>query len=108
KMEVSAILTTEGLHQFESQHLVQLSKMAQFVTEIGVLSTDAYVENSGAPLDQLVVRGNLTEQALLRMGVRAGIDTYQIAQDQQVADALLFSSERKFSASLRKTKTGYR
>ncbi|HEY4521494.1 MAG TPA: cation-transporting P-type ATPase [Candidatus Paceibacterota bacterium] len=105
-MQASLILTGEGARVFDSPEPQQLSESARMSARIAISATDAFIENPGAPYDQLVIRGSMTEQALLRMSVRCGIDPYAVTQEEQVVDSLMFSSERKYAAWLRRASTG--
>lgn len=108
KMKANVILTGEDHVSLTLPHQAITSVSAQMATRISILATDAYIENPGAKYDDLIVRGNLTEQALLRMGVQCELDPYTLAQEEEVEDNILFSSDRKYSASLRRTKDGKR
>ena len=105
-MQVSHVLTGDGCQAVggeDGRHLLEAARMS---ARIAVLSTDAYIENPGAPQDQLIIRGSMTEQALLGMGVRAGLDPYTLAQEEKVVDSFLFSSEHKYAAWLRRSSRG--
>ena len=105
-MEAALLLTGEGAHVFEGPDVVELSGSVRMSARTATMATDAFVENPGAPYDQLIIRGSMTEQALLRMSARCGLDPYAISQEETVTDTLLFSSEHKYSASLRRGATG--
>jgi len=105
-MAASIVLTGEGPHIFEQTDGTALSESVRMSAKIAVMATDAFVENPGASYDQIVIRGSMTEQALLKMAVRSGIDPYAITQEEHVVDSLLFSSDRKYAAWLRKAGTG--
>lgn len=107
-MAATGIITADG--ELTNEDLISLQNTQASLTEnvrlltlASILSSDAFVENPGAPVDELVIRGTLTEQALLKMAVRFGYDTYAEKSKSDVLDRILFSSEHKFSASLRKT-----
>lgn len=101
-MEANIILTTDGQMDVNHYNSSDISSVFFKNIEISLLATDAYIENIGAQYSDLVVRGNLTEQALLKMVVRCGLNPYQIASDKTLISSLLFSSDRKYSAFLRK------
>lgn len=105
-MQASHILTGDGLQAIDGEEDARLSEAALMSARIAVLSTDAYIENPGAPEDQLIIRGSMTEQALFRMGVRAGLDPYVLAREEKVVDSFMFSSEHKYAAWLRRSSTG--
>ena len=96
-MRASALLTAWG----REIPGATLSPGALASVRAGVLATDAFVENPGAPSDELIVRGNLTERALLRLAAACGIDPHTLAGSERVAERIYFSSELKYSASLR-------
>lgn len=102
KMEATMILTHEGLAKLDVCDPHNLSMAQKMSVHVGMLSTDAYAENPDASFEEIVVRGNLTEQALLRLGARCGLNQYELAQKEPLVDNLLFSSEQKYSASLRR------
>ncbi len=107
-MAVTGIITAD--ENLSNEDLILLQDSHASVPEnvhlliiSSILSSDAFIENPGAPLNEAVIRGTLTEQALLKMAVRFGYDTYAEKTKSDVLDRILFSSEHKFSASLRKT-----
>lgn len=101
KMEAESILTVDGTFPVEKTLLSELPPAARLIINGSALATDAYIENPLADYDELVVRGNFTEQALLRMAYRFDIKKHELEQDNVLVDTLFFSSERKYSASLR-------
>ncbi len=80
-------------------------KQTQAILRIGALVNDGYIENPKARTEALVVRGNPTEQALLRAAHAAHIDRAALDEAEPQLDMLLFSSERKYAASLRRAGT---
>lgn len=105
-MEAAFVLSGEGLHTFGDEKTLEPSEAVRMSARIAIMATDAYVENPGAPYDRLVIRGSMTEQALLRMSVRCGIDPYTVVQEERSVDTLLFSSDRKYAVSLRESDSG--
>jgi Ca2+-transporting ATPase len=101
KMEANVVLTTRGMVSTLYSDRSQPNAESLEVIRIAVLATDAYVENLGADEKDLIIRGNLTEQSLLRLAVRSGIDPYEETHRQPLIESLLFSSERKYAAFLR-------
>ncbi len=105
-MEAAIVATSEGVHVFDAPEEDHISESVHMSAKISVMATDAFVENPGASYDKLIIRGSMTEQALLKMAVRCGIDPFAISQEEQVVDSLMFSSEKKYAAWLRKAATG--
>lgn len=106
KMEVHSLITTDGVHVCEPHTYDQLSERATALIHATVLATDAYVENPSAKKEDLIVRGSMTEQSLIRMAVAAQMDTYAMREREPILDHILFSSDRKYSANLRTSKEG--
>ncbi|MEO8065267.1 MAG: HAD-IC family P-type ATPase [Candidatus Doudnabacteria bacterium] len=71
------------------------------LVKISVLDNDAFLENPQAKPDKWVIRGKVTEQALLRKATQVGFDKKLLEQEHLLIDKIYFSSELKFSASLR-------
>jgi len=69
----------------------------------GLVCNDAFIENPGAATEDLIIRGTITEQALLRTAIVFGFDVYKEEARQPTLDKILFSSDYKYSASLRKS-----
>lgn len=78
----------------QSESLKQLAKIAS-------LDNDAYIENPQASADEWLIRGKTTEQALLRLSALIGFDKQVLEQEYLLLDKVYFSSELKYSASLR-------
>lgn len=95
KMEVSKIIVSDPA-------------IEQDMLKIAALSNDAFVENPGADPKEFVIRGTMTEQALLMAAYRGGYDKAKLEKEEPLVDRLFFSSENKYSASLRQTGDGKR
>lgn len=91
RMQVSAILTDE-----EQDHLTAL--------RIGMMTSDAFIENPEADFTEWKIRGETTDQALLLAGIQAGLRPQEIFAESPRLDFLPFESERRFAASLSKDK----
>lgn len=107
KMAVTGIVTANDEYSGEALHNISItdkniSDNIQLLILSGILSNDAFIENPGAHIDELVIRGTLTEQALLRAATRFGYDKHEEEKKRVVLDRIFFSSEHKYSAALRK------
>lgn len=76
------------------------------LAKIPILNNDAFLENPEAEPDKWIFRGKITEQALLRLGVTVGFDKKLLEQEHLLIDKIYFSSELKFSATLREMDAG--
>ena len=83
----------------ENESIKQLARIA-------VLNNDGYIENPQAAPDKWIIRGKITEQALLRAGSRMGFDKTVLEQEFLLVDKIFFSSELKYSATLRDLNNG--
>lgn len=106
KMQVSHILTNtrellsdniNGLAKGESANGVESHISA---LKIATLVNDAFVENPEAGLEQWVVRGKLTEKALLLAGMQSGLNKQELERQYPVLDRISFESENKFAVTL--------
>ena len=106
KMQVSHILTStrelmrgtmDGLAKGEKVNGVESHISA---LKIATLANDAFVENPEAELEEWVVRGRPTEQALLLAGMQAGLDKRELEKQYPVIDRVSFESDYKYAASL--------
>ena len=68
--------------------------------KIAVLANEAFVENPEAELQEWVVRGKPTEQALLLAGMQAGLNKKDLEEQYPLLDRLSFDSDLKYAASL--------
>lgn len=66
--------------------------------KIATLTNDAFVENPEAELQEWVVRGRPTEQALLLAGMQAGLNKHELEKQYPVLDRISFESDYKFAA----------
>lgn len=106
KMEVETLLTADGFMSIQPESNSWPSRTHQQLLEAGILATDAYVENPEAPASEAIIRGNSTEIAVTVAAMRSGIHPMQLKNASKVTDNILFSSHRKFSASLRTHQDG--
>ena len=106
KMQVSHILTST--RELMSNHLNGLAKGENAngveshisALKIATLANDAFVENPEAELQEWVVRGRPTEQALLLAGMQSGLDKKELEKQYPVLDRITFESDYKFAATL--------
>ena len=106
KMRVSHILTSA--RELLSDHLNGLAKGENAngveshisALKIATLTNDAFVENPEAELQEWVVRGRPTEQALLLAGMQSGLNKKELEKQYPVLDRITFESDYKFAATL--------
>ncbi len=70
------------------------------VLKIATLCSDAYIENPDDEIQEWIIRGRPTEQALLMAGVQAGLSRRELEKQYPRHDELPFDSTYKYSASL--------
>ncbi|MDP2946939.1 MAG: cation-transporting P-type ATPase, partial [Nanoarchaeota archaeon] len=105
KMQVSHILTST--RELMNNHLNGLAKSENAngveshisALKIATLANDAFVENPEAELQEWVVRGRPTEQALLLAGMQSGLDKKEMEKQYPVLDRISFESDYKFAAT---------
>ncbi|MDP2933957.1 MAG: cation-transporting P-type ATPase, partial [bacterium] len=105
KMQVSHILTST--RELLSDHLNGLAKGENAngveshisALKIATLANEAFVENPEAELQEWVVRGRPTEQALLLAGMQSGLDKKELEKLYPVLDRITFESDYKFAAT---------
>ncbi len=68
--------------------------------QIGVLASEAYIENPEAAVEHRTVVGMPTERALILLASQAGMNLEQIRTEHERLDVIPFSSEYKYMASL--------
>ena len=105
RMQVSEVITGSQLFGNPSDVLTQEAHASAALT-IGVSTSDAFIENPEADLDEWVVRGTPTDRAMLLAGIQAGVRPMHVFEENPRIDFLPFEAERRFSASLHKTKKG--
>lgn len=105
KMQVSHILTST--RELISDHINGLAKGENAngveshisALKIATLANDAFVENPEAELQEWVVRGRPTEQALLLAGMQSGLNKRDLEEQYPVLDRISFESDYKFAAT---------
>ena len=80
----------------------ELEKLKQLV-KISVLNNDAFLEKPDPSPDHWIMHGKITEPALLRFSVKMGFDKQTLEQEHLLIDKIYFSSDLKYSATLRET-----
>src|SRR3989344_4687025 len=106
KMRVSHILTST--RELLSDHLNGLAKGENVngveshisALKIATLANEAFVENPEVELQEWVVRGRPTEQALLLAGMPSGLNKKELEKQYPVLDRISFESDYKFAATL--------
>ncbi|MDP3794838.1 MAG: HAD-IC family P-type ATPase [bacterium] len=105
-MRVSHILTNtrellgDGLNAVAKGAAANGAESHISALKIAMLANEAFVENPGAELEEWVVRGRPTEQALLLAGMQAGLEKQALEAQYPVLDRLSFRSDLKYAASL--------
>ena len=105
KMEVAGIFTelkeliSDG--QKYSEEIDKNSSESHILAlKIGMLCTEAFIENPDDELRQWIVRGRPMEKALLLAGIQAGFSKQELEKEQPKIDQLFFDPVYKYSASL--------
>ncbi|OGE87684.1 MAG: hypothetical protein A3J07_03145 [Candidatus Doudnabacteria bacterium RIFCSPLOWO2_02_FULL_49_13] len=94
-------LGREKLTKFSVSDPAAASEPIKELARIAMLNNDAYLENPEAAPKNWVLRGKTTEQALLRASALMGFNQKFLNQEYLLLDKIYFSSEFKYSASLR-------
>ena len=76
--------------------------------KIGILSSDAYIENPHEVIEHRRVFGLPTEKALILAADQAGLDIDMLRRDNSRLAVIPFDSEQKFMATLCQDKDGHR
>ena len=105
KMQVAGIFTelkeliSDG--QKYSEEIDKNSSESHILAlKIGMLCTEAFIENPDDELRQWIVRGRPMEKALLLAGIQAGFSKQELEKEQPKIDQLFFDPVYKYSASL--------
>jgi Ca2+-transporting ATPase len=107
KMQVAGIYTsTKELLSDGKKYSERIDKnsLASHILalKIAALTSEAFIENPDAPLEECILRGRPTERALLMAGIQAGINKKELEKEYPEIDYLPFDSVYKYSASLHK------
>ncbi|OGZ18726.1 MAG: hypothetical protein A2175_00355 [Candidatus Nealsonbacteria bacterium RBG_13_42_11] len=90
-----AKMTVAGIYAFSSGEEKTVLKGA-------ILCSEAFIENPDEKPENWVIRGMPTERALILAGANSGLFRNQLEEAEPQIDEIPFSSEYKYSASLRK------
>lgn len=77
-----------------------------FVLRTAVLTSEAFIENPDAPIEQWILRGKPTDRALLEAGIENGFINIRKKMEQDKLSEIPFNSINKFSAGLYKEPDG--
>lgn len=106
-MEVVQVVTFDTETDFDSAiNADKANDVVKQVLEAATSTSDAYLENPNAAISEIIVRGRSTDQAFIKAALKVGINKNKLDKEQQQISGILFSSERKYSASLRRRDTG--
>jgi Ca2+-transporting ATPase len=98
-MRVALVLTPdEELNQVSQK--IEDGSSSLTLLKVGVLASDAYVENPNDELEDWVVVGSPTEKALVLAGQQVGLDVERFRLQHPKLDVIPFSSERKYMVTL--------
>ncbi len=109
RMEARHVITVDEDIEINTQapgSLLLPEGSARNTLATAILVSDAYIENPESPINELVIRGRPTERAILKAGVFVGLQKEVLEKENQALGTVFFSSERKYSATLRKTPAG--
>ncbi|MFA4937166.1 MAG: HAD-IC family P-type ATPase [Patescibacteria group bacterium] len=99
EMQVAWLYTED--QESESQLAkIQDGSSALALLKVGVLASDAYIENPHDELTNWRVIGNPTERALVLAGVQAGIPIVELRHQYKRLDEIPFSSSTKYMMTL--------
>jgi len=83
----------------------EVPMQSYFLTlKIGVLSSDAYIENPEEAIGHRTVIGMPTEKALVLAAAQTGMDLEKLRKENPRLEAVPFNSERKYMATLHEDK----
>lgn len=99
KMEISKVVVSG--EDFDVNSSKNISDGVLETVKIAVFCADAYIENPTEAKEKMIFRGRPTEQAILKAGVLMGLVKNDLEIKYKQTDSIFFSSERKYSASLR-------
>ena len=94
-------LSGKKLQSFKISDPEPEKEIAKQLAKISMLNNDAFLENPDATADKWIFRGKITEQALLRSAALIGFNKKDLDQEHLLIDKIYFSSDLKYSASLR-------
>lgn len=89
--------------QWERAFAEEQNEDQELAVTIASLCNEAFVENPEQPKKEWNIRGKPTDRAMVKLGMRVGLDKPELDGEYPQLDLLPFNSERKYIASLRKT-----
>ncbi|MEK7624224.1 MAG: HAD-IC family P-type ATPase [Patescibacteria group bacterium] len=98
-------LFTDG-HKYSEEINKNSSEAHILALKIGMLTTEAFIENPRDELHKWIVRGRPMEKALLLAGIQAGFSKKELEEEQPKIAELFFNSVYKYSATLRRFSGG--
>lgn len=110
EMQVSSVVTLRGIEMRRGGHTGSADTPKermhddQDVLQMGMLASDAFIENEGEALKDWVVRGRPVERAIILAGLDRGLHPKELFHDIPRVDFLPFSSAHRFVASLHRVK----
>lgn len=106
KMQVAKILTCREAFDHDGKRFNdrELDSLASHIAvlKIGILTSEAFLDNVEASLRELLPHGDPTDRAFLMAAIQAGIEPKKVFGQEPRLDFLSFSSQRRFAASLHK------
>lgn len=106
KMTQKGVITYSSL--LDECKIDDMCDVNNSVLEMGVMSSDAFVEESTAEGDDIVVRGRPIEKAIVLAGLARGISEEVLSVKYPRLDFLSFNSENRFAVSLNRYKRNNR
>jgi Ca2+-transporting ATPase len=105
KMQVAGIFSeTKELFTDGKKYSEEIDKNSSeahiLALKIGMLCTEAFIENPEDELHKWIIRGRPMEKALLLAGLQAGFSKKELEKEQPKIDELFFDPVYKYSATL--------
>lgn len=100
EMQVSKIMTlVSESEKFEKEHKDRLH-----ILKLALLSSDAFIENPNDELKEWIIRGKEIDSAIMKSAIESGLMPIEILKEFPRIDFIPFDNERRFSASMNKSK----
>lgn len=96
RMKLSGLYSYEGVHDKNATPVGD----NRFLLELGVLASDAFIEEADDAPRKLTVHGRPIEKAVVLAGLESGVAQEQVLTEYPRLDYLQFTSARRFGASL--------
>lgn len=97
KMKLASLYTLESI---SGKSRKEWTKDDKELLKIGVISSDAFIEETEDAPGKLTVHGRPIEKAIVLFGLEAGFSQDEFQDEHKRIDFLKFESERRFGASL--------